>query len=443
MKRTAPHRMRLGVAAMGLWLGVAGATAQSPAPAPNLVGNGGFEEVEAGTNRPTVWHAGDWSPPEQRGELTLSADAEGPAEGTRAAQLTYVGKGENLVVYQDLRRPGSARYVLRAQCRVPDGYFAYLSAVAFKGKSDIVQYENTERYHGDGAWHTAELAFETKPETEYFRVILRSNGNAAFDEVCLEEVPGSRAEGEPTTGRELAQKPAEPATPAAADAARKAGMSPEELAWENVLEENLGSFYLPRYKEAKAKGQVTAWDYVKDDPALPRILLIGDSISRGYTLAVRQALAGKVTVHRAPANCGPTTMGLQKLDVWLGAGKWDLIHLNFGIHDRASSPEEYAARLETIVERLKATGARLVWASSTPLTGKSIEKTGVDPIPALNAAAGKVMAKHGVATDDLYAAASALPDSVRADDGCHFQEAGYQALGKAVAECILAELGRK
>ncbi|NOX80280.1 MAG: SGNH/GDSL hydrolase family protein, partial [Deltaproteobacteria bacterium] len=163
-----------------------------------------------------------------------------------------------------------------------------------------------------------------------------------------------------------------------ADKARKARMSPGELAWERVLEKNLGAFYLPRYKRDKADGKVTAWDYVKDDPNLPRILLIGDSISRGYTVQVREALAGKVNVHRAPANCGSTAVGLRKLHIWLGDGKWDLIQFNFGIHDRNSKPDDYAARLEQIVKRLKATGARLVWASTTPLSGKMLGKTKSD-----------------------------------------------------------------
>ena len=89
-----------------------------------------------------------------------------------------------------------------------------------------------------------------------------------------------------------------------------------------MLEENLGDFYLPYYKNDKRAGKVTAWDYVKDDPTLPRVLLIGDSISRGYTLDVRRDLAGRANVHRAPANCGATTLGVRKMDAWLGGGHW-------------------------------------------------------------------------------------------------------------------------
>lgn len=173
---------------------------------------------------------------------------------------------------------------------------------------------------------------------------------------------------EPTNAKESAQQKA--VIEAEVDAKFKqwkATLPPDEQAWQTVLEQNLGDFYLPIHKKEKVEGVANAWDYVKDDPALPRVLLIGDSISRGYTLAVRKALAGKANVHRAPENCGPAANGLRKLDIWLGQGKWDLIHFNFGIHDRATPPEVYEQRLEALVGRLQKTGARLMWASSTPL----------------------------------------------------------------------------
>ena len=77
----------------------------------------------------------------------------------------------------------------------------------------------------------------------------------------------------------------------------------------------LGGFCLPIHKRQKVAGQSSAWDFVKDDPQLPRVLLIGDSVSRGYTPSVRKSLAGEANVHLAPANCGPTSLGLNKIDV--------------------------------------------------------------------------------------------------------------------------------
>jgi hypothetical protein len=69
----------------------------------------------------------------------------------------------------------------------------------------------------------------------------------------------------------------------------KAKLPADQQAWETVLEQNLGNgFYLPLHKKDKIAGRSNAWDFVQDDPKLPRVLLIGDSISRGYTLDVRK-----------------------------------------------------------------------------------------------------------------------------------------------------------
>ena len=212
-------------------------------------------------------------------------------------------------------------------------------------------------------------------------------------------------------------------------------LSPEQVKWEKTLEANLGSFYWPRYLTAKRKGRTTAWDYVKDDPKLPRVLLIGDSISRGYTVAVRKALAGKVNVHRAPANCGPTRLGLKKLDLWLGDGNWDAIHFNFGIHDRNTAPDVYEANLEKIIARLRKTGAKLIWATSTPIPPDA-EKYAYGSSKRSNEIAAKVMARHNIPVDDLYTLI--LPDLKKYQNpkDCHFGGEGYNILGAQVAKEI-------
>ena len=138
---------------------------------------------------------------------------------------------------------------------------------------------------------------------------------------------------------------------------------------------------------------------IKDVEGLPRVLLIGDSISIGYTLPVREALAGKANVHRIPTNGGPTIRGLEQLDSWLGEGKWDVIHFNWGLHDlkhiqgKHQVPlDQYEKNLRTLVERLKKTDATLVWCSTTPVPN---EKVNPKRVPAevgqFNAVAAKIM----------------------------------------------------
>lgn len=227
-------------------------------------------------------------------------------------------------------------------------------------------------------------------------------------------------------------------------AAWKATLPAKQQAWETVLEENLGGFYLPIYKKQKVAGQKTAWDYVADDPKLPRVLLIGDSVSRGYTQAARKALKGKANVHRAPANCGPTATGLKKLDVWLGDGNWDLIHFNFGIHDRRTKADDYEKRLEEIVKRLKQTGAKVVWASSTPIPADWKEGPEMKAkLEEKNAIAAKVMERNGVEIDDLFTFITPHLSEVQNPKDVHFNGKGYDLLGKQVAEYIEGALQKE
>ena len=72
---------------------------------------------------------------------------------------------------------------------------------------------------------------------------------------------------------------------------------------------------------------------IEEIKGLPNVLIIGDSISIGYTLPARTLLDKKVNLHRIPTNGGPTIKGLAEIDNWLGGKKWDLIHFNWGLHD--------------------------------------------------------------------------------------------------------------
>jgi lysophospholipase L1-like esterase len=253
---------------------------------------------------------------------------------------------------------------------------------------------------------------------------------------------------EPTNAAEVAakaqaaeKKAAREAAVAAKYHAWVAPLPPEQQAWERVLQANLGSFYLPAHQADKVAGKSNAWDFVPDDPKLPRVLLIGDSVSRGYTLATRAALAGKANVHRAPENCGGTSRGLSKIEVWLGDGKWDLIHFNFGIHDRGTALADYTKRLEQLIERLQKTGAKLVWASTTPIPDDPSQKQTAASIVERNRVAAAIMSPHGIPVDDLFAAVTPHLSTYQPPNNVHFKEEGYDFLGRQVAAAIRAQLG--
>lgn len=249
--------------------------------------------------------------------------------------------------------------------------------------------------------------------------------------------PAQSPKGEPTNAAETAVRKAQAEAEIEAKyQALVAKLPPEQQAWERVLQDQLGSFYLPLHKRDKVVGRSNAWDFVQDDPRLPRVLLIGDSVSRGYTQAARKALAGKANVHRAPANCGPTASGLKNIDVWLGAGKWDVIHFNFGIHDRGTPLADYTQRLEQLIQRMQKTGAKLLWASTTPIPDDPARKQTAASIVQRNRAAAELMARHGIAVDDLFTAVTPHLAEMQNPGDVHFNAKGYEFLGQTVAAAI-------
>ena len=181
------------------------------------------------------------------------------------------------------------------------------------------------------------------------------------------------------------------------------------------------------------------------------MLIIGDSISLGYTPHVAAALKDKAHVHHHRGNAGPTMRGIEQLDQWLGNPKWDVIHFNWGLWDMYGwryekidrSPAEYAKRLDTLVTRLKKTGAKLIWATTTPACPEAEHKCKVKITPKLEAqylaAAAAVMKKHGVAINDLHSFIKPHMKTVgKGAHDVHFTKDGYKMLAGKVAEHVTA-----
>ena len=195
---------------------------------------------------------------------------------------------------------------------------------------------------------------------------------------------------------------------------------------------------------------------------LPRALIIGDSISIGYTPHVVTALKGKVEVIHHKGNAQHTGTGLKMLDRWIGGKQWDVIHFNWGLWDlcyRHSeskvqgrrdkvrgtltiSLEQYGKNLDQLASRLKKTKAKLIWAHSTTVPeGEAGRKVGDDD--RYNEAAARVMKKHGIEINDLNALSDSFPSGLfTAPGNVHFKTEGSRRLGQAVAEKIRAALGK-
>jgi acyl-CoA thioesterase-1 len=201
---------------------------------------------------------------------------------------------------------------------------------------------------------------------------------------------------------------------------------------------------------------------ITDDPKLPRVLLMGDSVSIAYALEVRKLLAGVANVHRVPANCGSTKVALGSYGLvrWLPdpQEKWDVIHFNHGLHDLSYRfaddrdkndkgeyaspangghqnvpPAEYEKNLHQIIARLKQTGARLIFASTTPVPESDAAKYVKDSELPYNDIAKKVMAEHGVAWNDLWSLVKPRQAELQIPRNVHFQAKGSSVMAAQVA----------
>jgi acyl-CoA thioesterase-1 len=197
---------------------------------------------------------------------------------------------------------------------------------------------------------------------------------------------------------------------------------------------------------------------IEEVEGLPHVLIIGDSISIGYTLPTRALLKGKVNLHRIPTNGGPSTKGLTEIEKWLGTRKWDLIHFNWGLHDlkymgkdgtnlvpkekggivQVSLPE-YEKNLEKLVIRMKKSAKQLVWRNTTPIPPGSKARYVGDSIK-YNLSAARVMKKHGVPILDLFTPSKKnMKDWMKKAD-VHYYAHGSEALAERVAGDILSRL---
>lgn len=198
-----------------------------------------------------------------------------------------------------------------------------------------------------------------------------------------------------------------------------------------------------------------------DNPQLPRVLVIGDSISMNYHDAAKKALDGIANYHRIEGNAFTVKHGVRNANLWLGNHHekglhWDVIQFNHGLHDLKQSYnqdtdtwgeysvplDQYQKQLEQLIGILRQTGAKLIWCTTTPVPkdnkGRYARRRGA--AAEFNRAAEEVIQKHpDILTTNLYDVISQSPvfDLWRQGNDVHFyRDEERQVLGETIAQTI-------
>ncbi len=199
-----------------------------------------------------------------------------------------------------------------------------------------------------------------------------------------------------------------------------------------------GAMLLGLAGQAERQRESTEWSitywFDANRTKLPRILLIGDSICNGYQSFVRKELRNVAyTSFWATSKCVTDRSYIKELGFVLGEYQYDVIHFNNGLHSLDTDRGEWEAALRQVIAVLRdqGKGAKLVFATSTPL--KKPELT--EKARQLNAIAVRVMKEEGIPVNDLFGLMDPQDRSMWSDT-FHYHQPGRKMQAKQVADVI-------
>jgi hypothetical protein len=180
----------------------------------------------------------------------------------------------------------------------------------------------------------------------------------------------------------------------------------------------------------------------------PRVLLIGDSITRSYFEPVSRALAGMASCARlTTSKCVGDPALLLELSLVLGQYSFDVVHINNGLHGIDNSDAFYVEHFPEFVTHIQrvAPRARLIWASTTPwriADDVTILHPNTERVKLRNTHAQQWLASAGIPLDDLFSLVIDHPE-YHSRDGVHFNETGQKVLASQVVQYITEALSQQ
>ncbi len=181
----------------------------------------------------------------------------------------------------------------------------------------------------------------------------------------------------------------------------------------------------------------------RDD--LPRVLLIGDSIVRGYFGDVERALEGRANCARlTTSRCICDPVFFDELKLILAQYRFDVIHFNNGLHGWGYAEDQYKAAFPRLLDTLQqhGRGSTLIWRTTTPVRNReALDKLSetTDRVRQRNAIAAGFVEPLGLPVDDLFALVIDHPEYY-SPDGVHFNAEGIRAQARQVAQAIHSHL---
>lgn len=184
---------------------------------------------------------------------------------------------------------------------------------------------------------------------------------------------------------------------------------------------------------------ITSWCACAPQKDLPRVLLVGDSITQGYQSEVRKLLDGVAYVdHIATSYAVDSKIYNTLIKNFAADSEYTLIHFNHGLHGIHMSKRTYKSRLKKLLATL-GKNSKIMLATSTVVYqsgNKRLHAQWMKRVKERNVAMSELCTEYGYSKDDLYAVSLSIAKDCREEDGTHYVAEGYKTLAAAVAESI-------
>jgi hypothetical protein len=182
------------------------------------------------------------------------------------------------------------------------------------------------------------------------------------------------------------------------------------------------------------------------DDRLPNVLLLGDSITRGYYEPAATLLDGKANVYlfATSAAVGADMLSEQIRAYAKMVGiRFHIVHLNNGMHGRTYTEAEYRAHYPAFIDTVKRQWpeAQCIVATTTPVLVDGEDGPTNARIVVRNAIAVEDAAKSGCRLDDQHALM--LQHQDLHDGNVHYTAAGSRVQAEQAAASILRVLAER
>jgi hypothetical protein len=185
------------------------------------------------------------------------------------------------------------------------------------------------------------------------------------------------------------------------------------------------------------------WFPNSKDHDLPRVALIGDSITRAYYSAVEANLKGKAYCARIATSkaVGDPALAAQ-IAMFLSEEQFDVVHFNIGMHGWEYTEDDYRQYLPELLAAIRkgAPHAKLVFGTTTPVRADRPQGASNERIANRNRIAREFFAKQAIPIDDLHAAITGH-DDLHSDD-VHYKTEGSRILADSVTKSVEPLLAR-